>query len=1067
MNGNKQLTVYKASAGSGKTFRLTIEYIKLLIDNPQQFRRILAVTFTNKATEEMKLRILSQLYGIWKGLPDSNSYIEILTKELNIDKEFASNHAEAALKYLIHNYNHFHVETIDSFFQTILRNLARELDLTANLQLELNDKQVEEQAVDLMIEQLEKKDAVLRWIIEFIEQSIENDKAWNVIHAIKRFGNNIFNDSYKVKSKELDSCFEQKDFFVEYRKQLESIKANAKKAMNCYADRFERLLQENNLTPDSLARKSNGIASYFRKLRENDFSDKNCLNNTVVNCLEDSENWTTKTSKERELIIHLAESSLMPLLSESEKKRPMLWNNYLSADITLRHLNELRLLNHIETMVRKLNDESSRFLLSDTQQFLSDLIDKSDSPFVYEKTGTMLEHIMIDEFQDTSSIQWGNFKILLEESMSKDAYHNYQSTIHNLIVGDVKQSIYRWRNADWRLLNNINNEFLNSYERLDVRALDKNFRSSKHIVAFNNSFFKLANQIEFENEKEINPKKAEELKNAYDDVVQEIRHNNDEGFVRITLLPKNTYNEETLSLIEQQIDELLEAGAQEKDIAILVRSNKHIPEIADHFIRNRSDITIISDEAYMLNFSLTVRCLVDACKMLMNPNDMLARANVEKTYKKYNNTPLPHISEKERKSILQMPLTEMMEYLFKFLRLENLPNQSAYVCAFYDQLSSFVDDNGADLEGFIDKWNESLSKTTIQTNEIKGIRLLSIHKSKGLEFEHVIIPYCDWKLELGGTLWCKPKQAPYNELPIVPIDYSSKLKETIYQEDYAHEHLQNCVDNLNLLYVGFTRAVKSLLVIGKRDGTGTRSMLVQCVIDRLQLEGADYFNSDDKNEPIIYEYGVRGSSFKSYKKDEKEVTNVFMQRSNPITIDISPCCNRVEFKQSNMSKDFTNYMSTADDHEGDKQQQYIKIGNVLHKLFSQIRTSADIPKALRQLESDGLLYDENISAERINNMLQKRLSNPIIKDWFSGKWKLYNECNILYTDPKGNTVERRPDRVMSDGTQTIVIDFKFGRPRQEYYDQVREYMQLLISMGNQNVRGYLWFVYSNIIEEVK
>lgn len=1066
-----QLTVYKASAGSGKTFRLATEYIKLLIENPLKYKNILAVTFTNKATEEMKLRILSQLYGLWKGAKSSQTYMNEVTSSLKISPAEVSERAGIALKNLIHNYSYFHVETIDSFFQTILRNLAHELDLAANLRIELNDNQIEELAVDQMIDKLDKNDMMLKWIIDFIEQNIEDDKSWNVIGSIKRFGKTIFRDYYKSNSEELKKVIGQKGFFAKFRQDLVQIKEQAQKEMLLFADRFDQILEQNQLQYDSFAGKDKGIGSYFKKLKGNDFSDKKCFNATVEKCLCDAAKWTTKTSSDKEKIMQLAETVLMPLLHDAEQARPVMWKNYLTAEITLRHLNELRLLGSIEQEVREMNEEANRFLLSDTQQFLHDLIDKSDSPFIFEKIGTALDHIMIDEFQDTSTIQWRNFQILLEETMSHATYSKHADITRNLIVGDVKQSIYRWRSGDWKLLNNIDEEFASTGKTIDVRPLNFNYRSCKNIVDFNNAFFEQARSIEYENEKSINPAEAEELKHAYNDVAQCSPTGKEQaGKVRITLLPKQDYDETTLTMIADTVDELLNAGAKENEIAILVRANKHIPKIAEYFLQYRKDVCIISDEAFQLDFSLAVRILINVCEMLVHPDDMLARANAEKTYTYINGTPLPDFTDTQRIEMQKMPLIDLMEYLYNWYHLEKLDNQSAYVCAFYDQLSAFTDENGADLEGFLKMWEESIHKKTIHSSDVNGIRLLSIHKSKGLEFDHVIIPYCDWYLELPNTLWCKsPDIHPYNQLPLIPVDYSGKLMDTYYEKDYIREHLQNCVDNLNLLYVAFTRAIRNLFVIGKKDGKGNRSALIKNVLENLSLDNADYFCSDEEDEesPIIYEYGTL--SIRQTDKEKNTEDNIFTRKPEPLNLQIESFKNHVEFRQSNKSRDFVS--DTADDMPMDdeerQRQQYIKMGNVLHGVFSQIRTTDDIPMMLKQLENDGILYDEEISPSKIRSLLEKRLSDPRIQEWFSEKWKLFNECSIVFLDSSGNVVERRPDRVMTDGNQTIVVDFKFGRPREEYHQQVQEYVNLLQSMGHHHVKGYLWYVYNNKIEEVK
>ena len=1040
---NQQLTVYKASAGSGKTFRLATEYIKLLILNPQAYRNILAVTFTNKATEEMKERILSQLYGIWKRLPDSQNYMDKITAELKVTEELASKRAGEALTNLIHNYNYFRVETIDSFFQSVLRNLARELDLASNLTVGLNDVQVEEQAVDELIDELSTTSTLLFWIIDYIKENIEDDKSWNVIGQIKDFGRTIFRDYYKRESNSLKEKFEDPDFFKDYTSAIQEIKKNARERMTQYAETFFDTLEENGITPDSLSNKQRGIASYFNKLKGTDWSNKNCQNSTLAKHLDTAENWAPKSSADRQLVISLADEILLPLLRDTENDRERQWKRFVSADVTLRHLNQLRILGNIEERVSLLNKEANRFLLSDTQVFLHNLMDGSDSPFIFEKMGTQLEHIMIDEFQDTSTVQWENFRVLLNETMSRGT---------NLIVGDVKQSIYRWRNSDWRLLNGI--ESLFHKDQIDVKDLDINYRSSRRVIDFNNRFFLTAKDIEYQHEQEINPEESPQLSDAYAKVEQKIPEDKpDEGLVRITLLPKEEYDDQMISQIIQTVDELRAQGISEKNICILVRANKHIPIIADAFMQQRPEVNIVSDEAFRLDASLAVCTLVQALHALIHPDDLLCEANLKKAYERINGTQDLTFPLDQR--LLTLPLMDMTERLFSVFHLEKLNDESAYVCAFYDHMSKFLQDTGSDIDAFLRCWNDTIHEKTIQSDLVNGIRLISIHKSKGLEFDNVIIPFCDWAMEMrmGNTIWCKPEEEPFSRLPLVPVDYSSRLADSIYQKDYAHEHLQNCVDNLNLLYVAFTRASHNLFVIGKRDASNSRSTLIQEVLTEWKCD------MGEASQPVVYE---EGQLLVRQEKEKKTTENKLLLPVSPIPVAIHSYTAKTAFKQSNKSRDFV-----QDDSNETDQTRYIKMGNVMHNLFSKIRTTADIPQVLRELELGGVLYDEDVSAESLRNMLQKRLSDKRVADWFSPRWTLFNECSIISINEEGELQERRPDRVMTDGQQMVVVDFKFGRPRDEYHMQIREYMELLRQMGYRQVSGYLWFVYSNKIEEVK
>ena len=1041
----RPLTVYKASAGSGKTFTLAVEYIKLVVRNPQSYRNILAVTFTNKATEEMKMRILSQLYGIWKQLPDSQGYMNRVCDALDASPTFVSQQAGIALHNLLHNYNYFRVMTIDTFFQSVLRNLARELDLTANLRIGLNDSQVEELAVDTLIEELSTTDVLLQWILKYIMENISDDRSWNVIGQIKQFGKTIFRDYYKEKSHLLNDKLGEPDFFDNYTAALRQLRDQASERMLQIAETFFGTLEEEGLTIDDLSYGRTGVSSFFLKLQNGQF-DESIVGKRVTDCVGQPDKWYKKNHPQREHIHMLADGQLGQLLRYALEERPRQWRIYKSAELTLRHLNQLRLLSSIEHKVRQLNDDANRFLLSDTQQLLHTLISDSDSPFIFEKIGTQLEHVMIDEFQDTSTVQWQNFRVLLQETMS----HRDNSS---LIVGDVKQSIYRWRSGDWRLLNAIEQQF--PQEMLQVLPLDTNYRSQRRIIEFNNAFFTHAAEVEHD-ALDLLPD-ADQLLRAYADVVQKVPADRpDQGYVNVTLLPAADYQAEVLSHLADTVSTLRSQGVAERQMAILVRTNKLIPLIARYFSQQLPDVSIVSDEAFRLDASASVNILVQALHLLTHPDDQLSRAFLVKSLHTLPADYTDHADE-----LLTMPLYDLAERLYALFGLQQFSEQSAYVCAFFDQLSQFVTDNTADIDTFLRKWDEELCAKTIQSDEVDGLRLISIHKSKGLEFDHVIIPFCDWQLEkqTGNIVWCQPAEAPFNQLPIVPVDYSQKgMTGTIYSDDYSQEHLQNVVDNLNLLYVAFTRASHSLYVIGKRSAKNSRSALIESVLPLLK-DGVLTGMEDDAT-PLCYEYGTPDAI--PADKKSTATKNVFLQSATPCRIAANTYPTKATFRQSNQSVSFT-----RGDDNADQAASYIQLGSVLHNIFSTIRTTADIDLALHQLETDGVLYDDTITLDRLTTMLRRRLEDPRVANWYSPRWRLFNECTILTTDADGQVVERRPDRVMTDGTQWIVVDFKFGRPRDEYNDQVRQYMQLLADMGHQHITGYLWFVYSNKIIEVK
>ncbi|WP_028903105.1 exodeoxyribonuclease V subunit beta [Prevotella sp. P6B4] len=1067
----KSLTVYKASAGSGKTFTLATEYIRLLVENPQSYRNILAVTFTNKATEEMKMRILSQLYGIWKQLPESDNYLQNIQAKTGLKPEVISERAGLALNNLTHNYNYFRVETIDTFFQSVLRNMARELDLTTNLRIGLNDYQVEELAVDQLIEDLTTTDVMLQWILKYIMENISDDKSWNVIAQIKKFGQNIFKDYYKEVSLTLEQKMGEEGFFENYTNCLRELRHSTEEHMKEIGESFFDTLEGEGLTPDDLSNKQRGIASFFNKLRRGDF-DPSIVNTTVANHLENPEKWCAKTHPKRDIIIQLAESTLGEILRYAVDAREQQWKVYQSANLTLRHLNQLRLLSSIEKKVRELNETDNRFLLSDTQQLLHSLIDGSDSPFIFEKIGTQLKHVMIDEFQDTSTIQWQNFKVLLSETMS----HEDGS---NLIVGDVKQSIYRWRSGDWRLLNGIEHQF--NAMLMDIKSLSTNYRSTRNVIEFNNQFFTHAANLEYAALEELNCDERDQLKKAYADVTQQVPESKpQEGRITIELLPNEEYQEEVLAHMTDNVSQLIDQGVSQKDIAILVRYNFHIPIIARYFLEHLPEVSIVSDEAFRLDASGAVCLMIQALQLLLTPDDQLTKAAIVKTWlctvqgKELSDNEfmiagadldayLPEAYIAHFDELSTLPLYELAEKIYAIFELHRLEGQGAYLCAFYDQLANYVNENTTDIQAFLTEWEESLCKKTIQSDETNGIRLISIHKSKGLEFDHVIIPFCDWPLEktTDNIIWCQPDEAPFNDLPIVPIDYSQKaMIGTIYEGDYLHEHLQNMVDNLNLLYVAFTRAAKSLFVIGKRGAKTSRSALIELCLPLVagDMPDAQLEGMENNDATIVFSMG----SFSIGPTAQEETApsqNPFLQKSEAVHVAIRNFESKVNFRQSNRSRDF------IEGDELDQQHRYIQAGSVLHEIFSTIQTEKDIPEALQRLQFEGILYDEEMTANKITTMLRKRLADPRVASWFSSRWTLFNECTILSVED-GEVKEHRPDRVMTDGNEWIVVDFKFGHPNPDYHAQVRRYMDLLQSMGHQNIKGYLWYVYSNKIEEV-
>ena len=723
-----ELLVYKASAGSGKTFTLAVEYIKHLIANPRAYRQILAVTFTNKATTEMKERILQQLYGIWQADPASDAYLKRIEEDLarhhqtGMPKPCTTSElrqrAGMALQYILHDYSRFRVETIDSFFQSVMRNLARELELSPNLNIELNNNEVLSDAVDTLIDQLTPTSPVLAWLLAYIDERIADDKRWNVSDEIKRFGRNIFDEGYIERGEMLRQKLRDPQAVRLYRDVLREMLTDALEQMKAFYDQFVGELEAHALTSDDLKGGTRSIGSYFRKLRDGKLADKDVLNTTLKNCLDDPQNWASKTSTRKKDIIHLAESSLMPLLRDSERLRPQRNQTVNSCRLSLQHLDKLQLLNHIDEQVRILNKEQNRFLLSDTNALLHRLLGEGDSSFVFEKIGASIHNVMIDEFQDTSRMQWDNFRMLLLEGLAQGA--------DSLIVGDVKQSIYRWRNGDWSILNNLGSStnkdsFGSNRFPIRVETLKTNRRSETNIIQFNNHFFTQA--VDYLNALHLDElhEECHPLKNAYADVAQESPRSLSRGYVKASFLePDNDHNytEQTLIALGNEVRHLLDSGILLNDITILVRKNKNIPLIADYFDQELH-LPVVSDEAFRLDASVAVGMLIDALRILLDSDDKISQASLATNYAQYvatspvqwhqlfaepNSDILPEAFCAHTAELRLMPLYELLEELYSILHLNLVVKQDAYLFSFFDAVTQYLQDNPSDIGHFIRHW---------------------------------------------------------------------------------------------------------------------------------------------------------------------------------------------------------------------------------------------------------------------------------------------------------------------------------------------------------------------------
>lgn len=1047
----QRLNLFKASAGSGKTFRLTVEYIKLLIADPTAYKHILAVTFTNKATAEMKERILNTLSGLANNDKSASRYLDNIKKDAKIsrlsDNDIASR-ARLSLTNILHDYSRFRIETIDSFFQSIIRNLAHELSLTANLRVDLDQGQVLSDAVRKIIEDLQADGSALYLAIKaFVEENIEAGQNWQISSDVEDFSHNIFKEVYLSNEDTLSKAVTNPEFFEKYKRELKQLKEDKIKEIHDHAIEFFALCDQYGCNDSTLFfRNTQGPHAYMAKLRDGIISAPNSY---VIKCL----NGESNLSKDCTVANHQQEFLSIIQTAVKAVEANIVFIN--SADLVLRHINQMRLLNAVDQKVRELNQQANRFLLADTAHFLNKMISSNDIPFIYEKAGTTFHHIMIDEFQDTSSLQWMNFRPLLHNSL--DAGHTC------LIVGDVKQSIYRWRNAEWEILNSLDNT-PDFRDYIHLEPLDTNYRSAERIIKFNNKLFEaILKDIE-----------SEDVRQAYADVAQHFSSNNTgTGYVHIDSLPKEEYKEKTLLCITDTIDRLLAEGVQQNDITLLLRTNRQISEISTYLAQERPEIKIVSDEAYRLDSSKAINIIILALKVVANPEDHLSLVTLMLLTGNEDAAQLHNDFYSRLDELALLPLIELCHTLYNMFSLNEIPGQDAYLMSFYDRINDYVTNENIDLPSFLSWWDEKLSGINIPAGGIDGIKAMTIHKSKGLEFHTVICPYCDWTTKIASRelIWCRPSEEPFSQLPLTAISCTKEAAESIFSADYALEETKCLVDSLNILYVALTRASKNLFIItGKSRGEGMYELLTSAFSKLIEQAETITTSTSLYPEVLSYEYGTLVPS----TPNSKLLTTNCGSAATILTLPFISTPSQAQFRQSNRSMQF---IGTIDDEDTDAdRQRYINEGLAVHRFLEVMQSDGDTEKSIKRLDKEG--YFENESYRKsIIDLINKALNNPTAMEWFSDRWQVFNECTIitpphptpnfsLLTPNCGSADSYRPDRVITDGHETIVIDYKTGRPSDSHKDQVHTYMSLLSQMGYPSVRGFLWYIRHNEIVEV-
>lgn len=1074
------LHIYKASAGSGKTYTLTLEYIKLLLGyrdeegryriyrrNDSAHRRILAVTFTNKATEEMKHRIVAQL-DLLAHHPDQSPYLDTLTRLFGCDPGQVQATAAETLYVLLHDFSYFNISTIDRFFQQVLRNFTREVGLQGSFEVEMDNDFVTASAIDRMYSDLSDGDqkGLLNWLVHYAQERIESGNWWSLGNQadrkddLRELAGELSKENYKLFRESILTQIKDKTVLDRYLREMRRLKSEFESLLRQLGETARSIIERHGVPMDRFKGKSRSWALYFGKLADGKYDPPT---QTFRDNVDNRDNWFAKS--DRPECIDSLYAELNPVMQEVVTAFGEPYVRYNTALQSAKYIYALGILVDIDRRIEEYEREHNVLLLSDTAGILNEVINENDAPFIYEKIGTRVNHFMIDEFQDTSNLQWRNFAPLIGESLSHD--HT------DLIVGDVKQSIYRWRNSDWSLLNEgVQSCFRPS--QYSERSMDTNYRSCARVVEFNNRIFgEAAERLQQELEREVQESALVDgdfevkVRKAYADIEQKVCDSNLSrgGRVEVTLWEADTrddFCDEALSRIPDLLRDLQDRGYSPGDITFLTRTAREGTLLVDLLLRlndeNRDPryrYDVISSESLLIKNSPVIGLLVGILRYIQNPSDELNRVMAVYEYNRQKSAGSDEavlLSYFEHRgdmgqhldddflhfidSVRKEPLYEMCERIIaRFTRVGNDRGERVYIQAFQDYVLDYCRTHTADLASFLAWWDDNEEKLSVTTpQEQDAMRVMTIHKSKGLEFKVVIIPFCNWKLDHRSDktnfIWCRTQGEPFSQIPVLPLRYSSRLAQTYYATEYFDEKMHAYIDNLNVAYVAFTRAGEELHIFApaqknraKRESAGSISALLNEILFPEGGDGGD----------LHYE---TGSDWRAGDRPVSEVAGHTI--ASGVYRSIEPG-NRLHLRLQGKG-----VFGEGNDRA---------YGTLMHRILSEVDTLDRLDDTVASFVQTGEL--SVAEATETLGKLEEWLGDERVKPWFSLGAKVWTEREILQAD--GSFY--RPDRVVETPDGVAVIDYKFGAvERSSYKRQVRTYMELIGGMGYARVTGFIWYL---------
>lgn len=1059
----KKFAVYKSSAGSGKTYTLVKEYLQLVIGNPERYSGILAITFTNKAANEMKERIVLRLkeLSVQDKIETSASLLTLadeIGKNLGFDRTKIAQRANQALSLILHNYSSFAVRTIDSFVHKLVMTFASDLGLPATFEVELEKEKLVTKSVDMLISKAGADADLTKVLVEFITGKMEDEHSWNIKTDLKSFAGSIIEEKGYEALKKIGGL--SVSDFLEISGKLKQIAIDFEKKIQVPAVNAIETINSAGISPEAMYRGKQGIFSYFSRIASRDFSSLK-PNSYVMTTIEEGKWKSPKCTKTEGDAIDSVTSDLLGYFTEIQTIKKDHHDDYVISKMILKNIYLVAVLSELEKVMEDFRQNENIVHISEFNKRIATLVQKEAVPYIYERVGEKYRHFLLDEFQDTSLLQWQNLIPLLENSLSANNF--------NMIVGDGKQAIYRWRNGEVaqfaalpEIYNRTDDPLSISRENLfksqyKAENLDKNYRSCTEIIDFNNRFFEFAKL-----------RLSDNLKPIYAETIQRKDVSKSGGYLQFEFLKDDVADDEDKGVVRpNRVLGILKSIEESKQftpsqIAILVRTNIQASEVASYLLQN--GVSVISSEALFLSSSAEVRFIVALLKCFVAENDRIAITQILLYLLRQGNfagrnlhqllagcreiNPANPAGQSIRVTLkdfgldLDMPnlktysLTDLVELMVNTFRLDP-PGQNPFIRFFMDMVHEQATRQELSVYDFLEFWDESGYKNSIIIPEgTESVNLMTVHKAKGLQFPVVICPYVlDSGNNTPASEWIDPQLKAIPELKAARISLTSGIKETAFGYLYQNEHDKSFLDLLNLLYVAMTRPEKRLYVLLKdktnEAGQWKYSTTIADTSDLLY----DFLNNENfrRDETGRYYYGTPSSPSNADIPAEALVTE-------PVT-----ASKLREAMPGGWRNKITLRQQAKRYWVGENESGQREFGLLVHRIMSRISFKSDLDRVLSEMLIEGSVAPNQV--EPIKSTITEVMARPGISRFFADGLKVMNEKEILLIDGK----ILRPDRVVIENEKVTVIDYKTGKKDPGHQQQMAGYIVALQQMGYPDV----------------